>query len=399
MREALSDVKVLDLADGIAGAYCAKLLADFGAEVIKVEAPGGSRMRDYGPFLNDEPHPEKSGFFFYLNTNKKSVTLNLENGTGAGICRQLARDVDVVVESFDPGVMSELGLSYEVLSGLNAGLIMTSITWFGQNGPYKDYKGTNIVAEGMGGAMYTARHTRWPKGSPAVLGGAQAEYRCGLLGFIATTAALINRLNTKKGTRIDLSITESVASSLTGISADYSYMGLSRTTVPWAVHGYPTQENYPCKDGWVNILPGIGGVMNIATLIGKPELKEDPLFAKAGVRLAQPEKFAELCIPWFKEHGKWEIAKEAQKLRMAFSPTLSPCELLEDEQLKAREVFARVEHPVMGEVTYFGAPAKLSQTPWKAGRAPLIGEHNEEVYGRLGYAREECVKLRECGII
>lgn len=397
--EALSGVKVLDLSDEIAGSYCAKLMADFGADVIKIEEPGGNKMRKAGPFLDDDPHPEKSGRFFYLNTNKKSVTLNLKTKTGVELFKKLAGDADVVIENFNPGVMAERGISYEVLSDLNPGLVLLSITWFGQDGPYRDYKATNLIAEGLGGSMFTARHTRWPKGRPAVLGGAQAEYRCGLLANIAVSAALLSQADSHKGTWIDISVAESVVSSLTGMTADYTYMGFSRTTVPWAVHGFPTQENYRCKDGWVNILTGIGGTAKVATLIEKPELKDNPYFAKAGARIAEPEKFEELCIPWFKEHDKWEIAKKAQKLKLAFSPTLSPVELLEDEQLKAREAFVTVEHPVMGEVTYFGAPAKMSESPCKAGRSPLIGEHNEMVYGGLGYPKEECVRLRERGII
>lgn len=399
MGEALSGVKVLDFTDGVAGSYCAKLLADFGAEVIKVEAPNGSELRSKRPFLKDEPHPEKSGAFFYLNTNKKGITLNLKDTKGIEICRRLVKDADVVVESFAPGAMDKMGCSYEALKGLNDRLIMASITWFGQDGPYRDHGATNLIAEGISGAMFTARQTRWPKDRPSVLGGCQAEYRSGLVASTAILASLINRAMTDKGTWIDLSIVECVTSTLAGIAADYPYMGFSRTTVPWAIHGYPTQENHPCKDGWINNLPGIGAVPDIADLIEKPELKEDPLFSKPGARLAEPEKFEALFTPYFKEHSKWEIMKKAQKMRLAFSPTLSPGELFEDEQLKAREAFHKVEHPVLGEVTYFGAPAKLSETPGKKGRAPLLGEHNDVVYKAIGYTEQELTILKEQGII
>lgn len=399
MGEALSGVKVLDITDGMAGSYCTKLLADFGAEVIKVEALGGSGLRRKGPFLKDEVHTEKSGAFFYLNTNKKGITLNLQNPKGVEICKKLVKSSDVLVEDFEPGRMGKLGCSYETLKGLNDRLIMTSITWFGQDGPFKDYKATNLIIEGLSGSMFTARQTRWPKYRPNVLGGHQAEYRGGLIASIAIIASLIGREMTDEGTWIDISILDCVSNTLAGIAADYPYVGFSRTTVPWAIHGFPCQENYPCKDGWINDLPGIGGVSKIADLIEKPELKEDPLFSKPKARLLEPEKFEALFTPYFKQHKKWEITKKAQEMKLAFSPTLSPGELLEDEQLKAREAFNKVEHPVLGEVTYFGAPAKLSETPGKEGRAPLLGEHNDVVYKSMGYTEQELTTLKEQGII
>ena len=399
-KQAFSDLTVLDCTQGVAGPYCTKLLADFGAEVIKVERPGeGEVSRRKSPFLRDEPHSEKSGTFFYLNTNKKSITLNLGSETGAKIFRGLIKEADALIEDFTPGTMSELGLSYEVLREMNPRLIMTSISGFGQTGLYRDHKSTNLIVYGLGGAMYTMRSSNKPIDRPVVEGGLQAEYVTGLLSFTATVAALLYRASTNRGTWIDTSAMESAASTFTGHIAEYSYIGLSRKTNPWAIHGYPIGYSVPCKDGWISLTPGIGGAPNIAFLIGKPELQDDPLFARPSARMAEPEKFDALLLPWLKERNKWEITKEAQELRLAFTPVLSPGELFEDEQLKAREFFAKANHPVMGEITYPGAPAKLSETPWQAGRAPLLGEHNEEIYQRFGYTKEELVKLREQGII
>lgn len=399
-EQAFSDLTVLDCTQGVAGPYCTKLLADFGAEVTKVERPGeGDVTRRMGPFLRDEPHPEKSGTFFYLNTNKKSITLNLSSGTGVKIFKELLKEADVLTENFAPGTMSELGLSYQIFSQLNPRLIMTSISYFGQTGPYRHYKATNLTVYGLGGPMYTQRPPTKPMERPVVEGGLQAEYLTGVLSFIATVAALLNQARTNKGTWIDISTMESVASTVTAHIGEYSYIGLSRRTNPWAIHGYPIGYSCPCKDGWISLTPGIGGAPNIAFLIGSPELQDDALFAKPGARMAEPEKFDALILPWLKERNKWEITKEAQELRLAFTPVLSTGELFEDEQLKAREFFAKANHPAIGEVTYPGAPAKLSETPWQAGRAPLLGEHNEEIYGRFGYTKEELVKLREEGVI
>ena len=396
-EQALSGIKVIDLAEGISGSYCAKLMADFGADVIKVEAPNNNDgLRKVGPFKDDDPSAEKSGTFFYLNTNKKSVTIDLTSNKGQDIFKKLVKDTDVVIESFEPGKMADMGLSYNTLQEINPDLVMTSITWFGQNGPYRDFKATNFTAFGLAGAMYMMRQTRWPDTRPTILGGKQAEYTAGLIGYIVTMAAVISPV---KGTWIDLSVMEALASTLTGVSADYSYIGLSRRTLPWAIHGFPTQENYPCKDGFVNLTPGLGGTKVIADLIEKPEERENPLLVKAGARVKAPEKFEELVLPWLKEHKKWEITEKAQKLKLAFAPILSPKELLDDPQLKAREFFVKTEHPEMGEVTYPGAPAKLSETPWKAGRAPLMGEHTEEILTDIGYTKSDLTALADEGII
>lgn len=401
-EQALAGIKILDLSAGIAGSYCAKLMADFGAEVIKIEAPdnkNGESLRSKGPFQKDDPDPEKSGTFFYLNTNKKGITLDLTNSSGVEIFKKLVKDADVVIESFEPGKMADFGLSYDTLKQINPKLVMTSISWFGQDGQYKDYKATNLTAYGLGGAMYVMRPTRWPDSRPAILGGSQAEYTAGLIGYVVTMASLVSPVSDSSGTWIDLSIMECVTSTMTGISADYSYIGLSRRSLPWAIHGFPTQENYPCKDGFVNLTPGLGGTQVIADLIERPEEKENPLLVKAGARVKAPEKFEELVLPWLKEHKKWEITEKAQKLKLAFAPILSPGELPDDPQLKAREFFATIEHPVMGNVTYPGAPAKLSETPWKPGRSPLLGEHTKEVLKTLGYSTDEIEELRRKGIV
>ncbi len=399
-EKAFSDLRVLDCTRGIAGPYCTKLLADFGAEVIKVENPeGGDITRSMGPFLEDEPDPEKSATFFYLNTNKKGITLNLESKEGVQIFKQLVRTAAVLVESFKPGKMAELGLDSDLLRKINPRLIITSISAFGQMGPYRDYEATNFTLYGMGGAMYTQRPGTKPMERPVVEGGYQAEYATGVLSYIATVAALINQGNSGSGITIDMSVMECVTSTLMGHVAEYSYLGLSRRTSLFAIHGYPIGYSVPCKDGWISLTPGIGGAPNIAFLIGQPELQDDPLLADTRTRMAEPERFDSLIAPWLKERGKWEITKGAQELRLAFTPVLSPEELLEDRQIKAREFFARTDHPVMGEVAYPGAPARLSESPWQAGRAPLLGEHNEMIYGEIGYSGESLAGLKNKGII
>ncbi len=399
-EQVFGEVIVLDCSEGISGAYCTKLLADFGATVIKIEKPGiGDTSRRMEPFLNDEPNPENSGTFFYLNTNKRSITLKLESESGKNIFLKLLKKADIIIENFAPGTMSKLGLSYESLAKIKPQIIMTSITGFGQTGPYRDYKATNLVTFGLSGAMYTSRPATHTSSRPVVEGGQQAEYTTGLLSYVATVAALINKMNTGKGTWIDMSAQECLASTLGANISEYPYLGLSRKTNPFAIHGYPIGYSVPCKDGWISLTPGLGGAPNIPLLIEQPELLENPLFTKPAQRMAEPEKFDELLTPWLKEHDKWEITKRAQELKLAFTPVLSPGELMEDEQLKAKKFFVETEHPTMGKVTYPGAPFRLSKTPARVGTAPLLGEDNEELYCGLGFSKEDLVILREQGII
>ena len=312
-EQVFSNVKILDLTHGIAGPYCTKLFSSFGADVIKVEKPDkGDVSREMGPFPNDEYNPEKSGTFFYLNTNKKSITVNVRRKEGVGICKRLLETMDVLVESFAPGGLTRLGLSKKVLKEINPRLIVTSISAFGKTGPYRNYKANNLTSSALGGAMHLMRPGNSPKKRPVIQGGFQAEYSTGLLSYIATVAALIGRADSGGGASVDMSMMECVATTLMGHVAEYPYLGLSRRTNPFAIHGYPIGYSVPCRDGWISLTPGIGGAPNIPLLIGRPELLDDPLFTKTQARMAEPEKFDGLIIPWLSNHDKWNITAGAQ---------------------------------------------------------------------------------------
>lgn len=395
-----SGVKILDLTQGIAGPYCTKLFASFGAEVIKVERPNkGDITREIGPFPNDEYDLEKSGTFFYLNTNKKSITLNVKSKEGIEILKRILKTTDVFVESYAPGTLQRLGLSKKNLRKINPRMIVTSISAFGKTGPYRNYRANNLTLSALGGAMYPMRPATKPKARPSVLGGSQAEFSTGLLSYIATVAALIGRASNPGIVSMDVGMMECVASTLMGHVAEYSYLGFSRRTNPFAIHGYPIGYSVPCKDGWISLTPGIGGAPNIPFLINKPELQNNDFFTDPRTRMADPDRFDALIIPWLMSRNKWDIAAEAQELRLAFTPVLSAGELLEDQQLKARKFFDTTRHPRLGKIISPGSPAKLSGTPWLPGRAPLLGEHNREVYRKLGCTQKEINKLQRAGII
>ncbi|MBI4641639.1 MAG: CoA transferase [Candidatus Tectomicrobia bacterium] len=396
-EKALAHLKVVDLTHYIAGPYCTKMMADLGAEVIKIEKPGsGDPARHIGPFYQDDPHPEKSALFLYLNTSKKSVTLNLKSETGREIIKELIREADILVENFSPRVMPSLGLDYESLVKVNPRLVMTSISNFGQTGPYRDHKASEIGLLGIGGLMaITGEAHREPLKNY----GYQAQYQAGIHAFTASQAALYFAAETGEGQQIDLSIAEVVTALLeppvhTDVAKGLGYPRRGNRTQggPWGA--------YPCKDGYVGVVAAPGPAWSFfKDLMGIPELG-DPKYADRLTRESYMDEIDALMLPWLMERTKKEIYHAGQSYRMSFGYVATTEDLLDDPQMKAREFFVEIDHPETGPVKYPGPPFRMSETPWQATRAPLLGEQNEEILvRRLGYSKEDLVKMRERGII
>ena len=405
LEQALSGVKVLDLSWHITGPYCTKLLADYGADVIKVERPGkGDPTRTMGPFFKDDPNPEKSGPFLHLNTNKKGITLNLKSATGKKILKQLAADADILVESFRPHVMPGLGLDYQALEKINPRLVMVSISSFGQTGPYRDFKASEIVEYAMGGEMYS---TGIAGREPLKLGGNVIQYQAGTVAAVATLGAFYAAEDQGTGQHVDISIMETQAGSADRrIMYILGYIMAGVITTRWpppreAVRMLIMPQGvYPCKDGFVNTLSLPQWWSRYIEALGMPELKDDPRFqniysAEAGM------EFDAIWYSWLADHSKQELFDIFLKSKIASAPLNSPEDLLKYTQLKAREYFVEVDHPETGKITYPGAPFQMSETSWKIRQpAPLLGQHNEEIYcGLLGHTKQELVKFREGGII
>jgi crotonobetainyl-CoA:carnitine CoA-transferase CaiB-like acyl-CoA transferase len=395
----LSGAKVLDLTWYIAGPYCTKLLADQGADVLKIERPGeGDPARKIGPFLGDDPHPEKSGLFLYLNTSKRSITLNLKTEAGKKVFKELAREADAVVESFRPGAMAELGLDYETLEKLNPKLVMVSISNFGQSGPYRDFKAAHIIEDAMAGWMYLLGE---PDREPLQVGGWFTHYAAGLCAAVATTAALYYQRDTGQGQYVDLSMMEAMIPLQTFNTVMHSYLGWSRVRVGNVfVFGFGYIP--PVQDGYL----GVNAYTNpqweeLCRFVGMPELLEEPKYKTIFGRREYAREITERIDPWFRDKKKEETFHAAQERRIPFGLIPTTEDLVNLPQLQAREWFVEVEHPVTGKVTYPGAPFKTSETPWRVRHgAPLLGEHNWEVYGKqLGYSREDMVRLKERGVI
>ena len=395
---ALSGVKVLELAQGIAGPYAGNLMAGLGAEVIKVEPFEGDCTRRMGPFPKDKPDPEKSGLFLYLNMGKKSITLDLATNAARELLRSLVKDVDVILESFPPGHLDSMALGYEEMERINQGLVMVSITGFGQTGPYKDYVATDIVTNAVSGFMVTMGDA---EREPMNIGGGMPQYHVGSQAFSAAVIALYNREVTGQGQHVDISAMEAMTAasenSLAGWPYNHQIERRSGNIGRFGAHGI-----FPCKDGFVNIDIVIGDFSSfetLAELVGSDELK-DPAFADPNYRIQQAEQINDVVRPWIEKRTKSEIYHMGQRHRLPFGYVADVRDLVESKQLREREFFVDVCHPKAGWLTYPGAPFKMTETPWQPRRAPLLGEHNAEVYcEKLGYSRESMVRLRQQRII
>ncbi len=403
-EQALAGMKVLDLTHYISGPFCTKLLADYGADVIKVEKPGtGDGARRAGPFLGDVPDPEKSGLFLYLNTNKKGITLNLKTETGKEIFRELVKNTDIVVESFGPDVMPGLGLDYRSLKKLRPGLVMTSISNFGQNGKFCDWKATEITLYALSGRMFK---TGDPDREPLKFALNAYQYFTGGIASMVTIAAAIRNAIMGLGEHIDIAILDTILGDASNwfITYDYAKDKGSRTTAK----NYPLYPfgAFPASDGYVSIQGASGRaevwLPRIFAMIGKSDLlKNDPRFQTQESRAAHTDEFLAMLYGWLAEHTKQEIFDEAARLRYPIAVVYNTEELVNNPHYKARGYFIDIEHPVAGKLKYPGAPFKMSEEGWEIrSPAPLLGQHNRDVYGGLlGYSDKDLVALRSQGII
>ncbi len=386
-EQALSDLRIVDLSQRIAGPYCTKLFADMGADVVKVEPPQGDVSRTMGPFPDDEADPERSGLFLHLNTGKKSVTLDAGRMPGLALVKKLLATADVFVESSGPAVMAALGLGYEDLKSEFPNLVYVSITPFGHTGPYKDYAGNSITAMAMSTIMY---NTGDPDREPLTTGGAPAEYIAGIHAWIGALSALAYREKESAGQLVEVAMADAAACADEYNAAMYGFQGaIRRRFYSRHVFGYP-MDIMACKDGHIVVIPGAAGfpqrglpqdgaVSPMALLMGNIEMDQQPLFQSGQERMIRWREVDELLQPWLDEHTKEEIVELAQALRMPFAHVPTVQDLVESEHLQARRFFQKIGHPRAGELTYAGHPFRMSETPAELSCAPTLGEHNSEL--------------------
>jgi len=393
----LDDIKVLDLSQGVAGPLCAKILGDFGADVIKIEPPQGDLARRLAPFAGKEPHPEKSLMFLLANLNKRGLKLDLEQEAGKAIFRRLAAECDVIVESYKPGYLKSLGLDYESLAQDNPGLVMLSITPFGQTGPYAGWENEEIVTYALSGIMSISGLA---EREPIKHGGIQAQYEGGYTGAVGVLTALYARDLHGEGQQVDLSLQDVVASTLIIHQPLYSWAGGVAGRAPSVGRG--SGQVQPCKDGYFVWQPGGGAEWeDIAEFFALPEFK-DPKFATLTGRTKNAAELDQLVLKATEDRTMHELFRTAsEKYHMLFGIVQEAKDLANCEHLKARDFFEEVDHPVIGRIR---VPFRLFNISEGAAEyrlpAPLLGQHSEEILQeRLGLGTEEVASLKNQGVI
>jgi len=397
--KALNGIKILEYCDTVSGAYCTKLMADLGAEVIKIEAPGiGDGARRKPPFPNNIPDPEKSGLFLYINTNKYGVTLDPSKPLGNKIFKELVKDVDILVEDKPPGEMAKMGLDYDDLNKLNSGLIMTSITPFGRSGPYKDYKAYQLNISHVSGQGYLLPMPALKSDRPPVkVGGNSGNFDPAIVASVAIMAALFWKGKTGKGQFIEMSKQEALMSMQRVESVTFPDSGINMTRVGMAQKRSPDGV-MPCKDGYVVVVtPEEHQWESFMKLIGDPDWAKEEWCKDWINRSGNVDRIQEPILEWMKEHTKEEIFRKGQAMSVPAAPMNASKDVVESPQFNARNFFVEMEHPAVGKIDKFpSSPYRFSKTPWKIERpAPLLGEHNEVIYcERLGYTKEDLEKFK-----
>ena len=354
----LADLRVLDLSDGVAGAFCTKLFAGFGADVIVLEPPSGHPLRRSGPFAGDRPHRETGALWLYLGAGKRSATLDVSTRTGQRLFRRMVEDANVIVETFPPGRMGELGLGYATLTNIKRRIVLVSITPFGQTGPRSGWKATNLTSFASGGQMSL---TGDPDREPLLPAGHQAEYQAGFQAFAATAVAAFNADSLEVPQHVDISAQECMASALELYLPWWAYLkrdiSKRRGNVLSAIVGL-----FPAKDGHIAIHNMPRNWPRFAEAMGRPELIEDERFKDVFrvSRTTTSSRRSSTSGPAAKTQRRSIRPPAAARTPIAYVHALA--DLLASEQLRARDFFQTVEHPVAGKYTQPGAPFRMSRS-------------------------------------
>jgi benzylsuccinate CoA-transferase BbsE subunit len=389
----LHGIRILDLANEGAG-FCSRILADLGALVIKVEKPEVDSSRKKDPFLRNEPSPEARAFFFCNNANKLGITLDIEKEEGRKLFFKLMETTDVVVETFPPGYLETVRCPFRTMSEVNPGLILASMTGFGQTGPRSKYRSCDLVASAFGGQMYVSGASSTAPLRPY---GEQSSYVASLFSAIGILLALIKRRSTGKGEHVDISSQEAVAATLDHVLVRYLFDGIipkRQGNLSWNRSSFIL----PCKDGHMH--------MNIAsqweTLVewmaaeGMAEDLTDEKWKDEDYRKQEVDHIMDVLARWTRTHDVGELFETAQAMRFPWAPVSTPEDVLRSPQLLSRQFFSPVEHPESGGILLCpGLPYKFdSSTPKGMRRAPLLGEDNQRIYcDELGFSEEEIERL------
>ena len=410
----LAGLRVLELADE-KGQFCGKLMADLGAEVIKIEPPGGEHTRSVGPFLDDIPHRDRSLSFWHYNTSKRAITLNLESPEGNDIFRRLAGTADIILETFKPGYLTSLGLDYDDLSPDNSRLIMCSLTPFGQTGPWQDYEVSDLIHLAAGGQMASSGYDSIDVADPPPIapGGGNAWHIGAHYAYIGILSALYYRDMSGEGQYIDASIHEACALTTEGAIAIYLATGdvVNRHTGRHAAVDMSPAIQFPTGDGgWLNTtrsgsnltVPRLKTLAEWMDTFGMADDLLDEKYQATEVIQNSNTHIVEVLQKFLGSLSLEDAWQGGQERDFPWGAIRTMDDIMGDLHLQDREFFVEVLHPELGRTfTYPGAAAIYNGSPWRISRrAPLIGEHNDEILcGELGLTRADLTLLAESGVI
>ncbi|MBE3603019.1 CoA transferase [bacterium] len=393
-------IKIVECGEGISAAFGAKMIADLGAEVIKVEPPGGDLTRRRGPFPEDKADPEKSGIFIYLNANKRGVVADLKRPEGRELLHRLLAGADILIHNVAPGERAAQGLESAALRAAFPKLIIAAISPFGETGPYANWRGYELtLSNAAGWATLSPGASPYPELPPLKCFGSQCEFQGGIHAAMVALAAYMHRLKTGEGQSIDVSEQEAVAAMLemnfmhwTYAHRETSRLG-SRLLGPWFISDTADGKIFALaveEDQWKRLVE----------LMGNPEWANDELFKDRIARGQNQDALKALMGEWLSQWKTQELYRAAQEKRVPFAPINTMRDLYENEHLAERQFFTTLEQPGIGGVKLPGMPSKYGATPWALRRpAPKLGEHTEEVFcGELGILRERLNELRKAGV-
>jgi crotonobetainyl-CoA:carnitine CoA-transferase CaiB-like acyl-CoA transferase len=396
-----SAIKIIECGEGISAAFGAKMLADLGADVIKVEPPSGDLARRRGPFPEHRSDPEKSGIFIYLNANKRGVTADLTRAEGRELLAGLLKNADVLIHNVAPPRRAELGLDSTALTSMYPRLIVTSISIFGASGPYTNYRGYELTATHAGGWAYLSPGASpYPELPPLKCFGSQADFQGGIHAAVTTLAAYLRRMKSGKGQAIDVSEQECIAAMLEMNLMHYTYAGREtsrlgqRALGPWFIAD--------CQDGQIFALAVEEDQwQRLVEFMGNPEWAKDELFRDRISRGQNLDALKALMTDWIAGWKVQDLYREAQSRRIPFAPVNTMQQLYESPHLAERQFFTQINQPGVGNLKVPGMPSRHARTPWSIRRpAPRLGEHNEEVFhGELGIAQNRINQLKRAGVL
>jgi formyl-CoA transferase len=409
MGKALEGVRVLDMTHVQSGPSCTQILAWLGADVVKLEAPTGDITRKQ---LRDLPDVD-SLYFTMLNCNKRSITLNMKSDRGKELFTEMVKNFDILAENFGPGAIDRMGFPWEKLQEINPRLIYASIKGFG-DGPYTHFKAYEVVAQAMGGSMST---TGFEDGPPLATGAQIGDSGTGIHTVAGILAALFQRERTGRGQRVTVAMQHAVLNLCRVKLRDQQRLAHGSLgeypnkefgdTVPrsgnasgggqpgWAVRCAPGGPN-----DYIYVIVQPVGWEPIAKLIGRPELADDPEWNTPEARLSKLDKMFQMIEDWSIDHSKWEVLAKLNAHNIPCGPILSTKEIIEDTSLADNEIVVKVPHPQRGEFATVGMPIKLSDSPADVSRSPLLGEHNQDIYGsELGLGDDQLAELKANGVI